>query len=207
MAMPGDVDRAAKAEAAAAYGASSRSRRRCGAVAGIVQRPAIPEARRSACATRAPRSPSARTTFGRARAGARDRGARAGRSGDRGAAQRAAASNDALRARCAARDLDAQRAPSRRSRGPRARASPPGTRACARRGRRAKWRACAQRAAGEARRARCRLGRRGLHRRRGEHAAGDAPARRRRSFSIVYSATSTVPSCRPAAAAGSGGRR
>jgi hypothetical protein len=109
MAMPSDVDRAAKAEAAAAY-AADLPQSASTAVAGACGAPAIPEARRAACA-QAGAALSERATSFAARAMGATIAERA--AADPAAAARTRvrqANNDALRARCAALDLDTQQA-------------------------------------------------------------------------------------------------
>ena len=106
MALPIDVDRAAKAEAAAAYAEAPQ-----GAALGLAVAcggNALPASRRAACAEAGAALAERGATFAARAAGATiaERTATDGAMTERVRARRAA--NDAERARCAAKDLDAQ---------------------------------------------------------------------------------------------------
>ena len=107
MAMPVDVDRAAKAEAAAGY-AAVQPRPVAASVAGACGAAALPDARRAACAQAGAALAERSTSFAARAAGA----AIAERNTPDAAAvakvRARQAANDALRARCAALDLDLQ---------------------------------------------------------------------------------------------------
>ena len=107
MAMPSDVDRAAKAEAAAAY-AADQPQSASTAIAGACGASAIPETRRAACAKAGAALAERATTFSARAAGAAIAERAATDPATAARTRKLQASNDALRARCAALDLDTQ---------------------------------------------------------------------------------------------------
>jgi len=109
MAMPSDVDRAAKAEAAAAY-AADQPQSTSTAIAGACGASAIPETRRAACAKAGAALAERATTFAARAAGAAIAERAATDPAAAARTRKLQASNDALRARCAALDLDIQQA-------------------------------------------------------------------------------------------------
>ena len=107
MAMPGDIDRAAKAEAAAAYAAEQPLPAWSG-LAGACGATAIPETRRAACAKAGAALAQRATTFAARANGAAIAERTATDTATAGQVRSQQAANDALRARCAALDLDLQ---------------------------------------------------------------------------------------------------
>ena len=107
MQMPGDVDRAAKAAAAATY-ASEQPRVVSAGVTGACGAATLPDTRRAACARAGAALAERATTFSARAAGAAI-AERAAPDATMAAGVRARqAGNDALRARCASLDLDQQ---------------------------------------------------------------------------------------------------